>query len=75
MSIIKNIEMLYYKSSFYDHQSWTWQMDFFDVTVNFIIQKLKSKHPSLKKYTNWDNLVFLSLHIFWGKCVYFSVFE
>ena len=25
---------------------------FFDVIVNFIIQKLKSKYTSLKKYTN-----------------------
>ena len=25
---------------------------FFDIIVNFIIQKLKSKHTSLKKYTN-----------------------
>ena len=24
--------------------------------VNFIIQKLKSKHTSIKKYTNWDKL-------------------
>ena len=27
-------------------------MGFFDIIVNFIIQKLKSKHTSLKKYTN-----------------------
>ena len=35
----------------------------------FIIQKLKSKHTSLKKYTNWDKLTCLSLYIFllfWG---------
>ena len=28
-----------------------------------------------EKYTNWDNLVCLSLYIFWGKCVYFSIFK
>ena len=28
-----------------------------------------------EKYTNWHNLVCLSLYIFWGKCVYFSIFE
>ena len=28
-----------------------------------------------EKYTNWDNLVCLNLYIFWGKCVYFSIFE
>ena len=28
-----------------------------------------------EKYSNWDNLVCLSLYIFWGKCVYFSIFE
>ena len=39
------------------------------IIVNFIIQKLKSKHTSLKKYTNWDKLSCLSLYIFlsfWG---------
>ena len=44
-------------------------MDFFDIIVNFFIQKLKSKHTSLKKYTNWDKLSCLSLYIFlsfWG---------
>ena len=42
---------------------------FFDIIVNFIIQKLKSKHTSLKKYTNWNKLSCLSLYIFlsfWG---------
>ena len=29
--------------------------------VNFIIQKLKSKHTSLRKYTNWAKLVHFSL--------------
>ena len=34
---------------------------FFDIIVNFIIQKFKSKHTSVKKYTNWDKLtIFLS---------------
>ena len=28
-----------------------------------------------EKYTNWHKLVCLSLYIFWGKCVYFSIFE
>ena len=32
------------------------KMDSFDMTVNFVIQKLKSKHTSLKKYTNWDKV-------------------
>ena len=32
-----------------------------DIIVNFIIQKLKSKHTSLKKYTNWEQLSCLSL--------------
>ena len=32
--------------------------------MNFIIQKLKSKHTSLKKYKNWDKLSCLSLYIF-----------
>ena len=27
-----------------------------NIIVNFIIQKLKSKHTSLKKYTNWAKL-------------------
>ena len=31
-------------------------MFFFDIIVNFIIQKLKSKHTSVKKYTNWEKL-------------------
>ena len=35
-----------------------------NIIVNFIIQKLKSKHTSLKKYTNWDKLSCLSLYIF-----------
>ena len=34
---------------------------FFDIIVNFIIQKLKSKHASLTKYTNWANLIYFSL--------------
>ena len=34
---------------------------FFDIIVNFIIQKLKSKHTSLKKYTNWAKLIYFSL--------------
>ena len=38
---------------------------FFDIIVNFIIQKMKSKHTSLKKYTNWDNWV-------WNERKYFS---
>ena len=29
--------------------------------MNFIIQKLKSNHTSLKKYTNWAKLVYFSL--------------
>ena len=29
--------------------------------VNFTIQKLKSKHTSLKKYTNWAKLIYFSL--------------
>ena len=33
-------------------------MFFFDIIVNFIVQKLKSKHTSLKKYTNWAKLIF-----------------
>ena len=34
------------------------------IIVNFFIQKLKSKHTCLKKYTNWAKLIyFLS---FWG---------
>ena len=37
-----------------------------NIIVNFIIQKLKSKHTSLKKYTNWDKLCCLSLYIFEG---------
>ena len=36
----------------------------FDIIVNFIILKLKSKHTSLKKYTNCDKLSCLSLYIF-----------
>ena len=37
--------------------------------VYFIIQKLKSKHTSLKKYTNWAKLTEQNLYIFlsfWG---------
>ena len=30
--------------------------------MNFVIQKLKSKHTSLKKCTNWDKL---SMYVFW----------
>ena len=37
---------------------------FFDIIVNFIIQK--SKHTSLQKYTNWDKLSCLGLYISWG---------
>ena len=29
--------------------------------MNFIIQKLKSKHTFLKKYTNWAKLIYFSL--------------
>ena len=29
--------------------------------MTFIIQKLKSKHTSLKKYTNWAKLIYFSL--------------
>ena len=32
-----------------------------NIIMNFIIQKLKSKHTSLKKYTNWAKLVYFSL--------------
>ena len=32
-----------------------------NITVNFIIQKLKSQHTSFKKYTNWAKLVYFSL--------------
>ena len=28
-----------------------------NIIVNFIIQKLKSKRTSLKKYTNWAKLI------------------
>ena len=38
-------------------------MGFFDMNVNFIIQKLKSKHTSLKNYTNWAKLVHFSLFL------------
>ena len=31
------------------------------VLLNFIIQELKSKHTSLKKYTNWAQLIYFSL--------------
>ena len=31
------------------------------IIVNFIIQKLKSKQTSLKKYTNWAKLIYFSL--------------
>ena len=50
-------------------ESWKSQMDFFDIIVNFIIQKLKSKHTSFKKYKNWEKLSCLNLYIFlsfWG---------
>ena len=33
----------------------------FDIILNFIIQNLKSKHTSLKKYTNWAKLIYFSL--------------
>ena len=36
-------------------------MAFLCLTVNFIIQKLKSKHTSLKKYTSWAKLIYFSL--------------
>ena len=29
--------------------------------VNLIIKKLKSKHTSLKEYTNWAKLIYFSL--------------
>ena len=32
-----------------------------NIIKNFIIQKLKSKHTSLKKYTNWAKLIYFSL--------------
>ena len=45
-----------------------WMIKFTIMSKNpfgtFIIQKLKSKHTSLKKYTNWDKLSCLSLYIF-----------
>ena len=34
---------------------------FFDIIVNFIIQKLKNKPTSFKKYTNWAKLIYFSL--------------
>ena len=34
---------------------------FFYIIVNFIIQKLKSEHTSLKEYTNWAKLIHFSL--------------
>ena len=44
-----------------------------NIIVNFIIQKLKSKHTSLKQYTNWDKLSCFSLYIFWeNERKYFS---
>ena len=49
---------------------WKCQMDFFDTIVNFIIEISKSKHTSLKKYTNWDKLSSFSLYVFpslWAK--------
>jgi hypothetical protein len=49
------------------------QLYFFDIIVNFIVQTLKSKHTSLKKYTNSDKLSCLNFYIFWGnKRKYFS---
>ena len=33
------------------------------IIVNFIIQKLKSKHTSLKKYTNWAKLIHFSFFL------------
>ena len=41
--------------------------------LGFFLLSFPSKGE--KKYTNWDNLVCLSLYIVWGKCVYFSIFE
>ena len=35
----------------------------FTVIVNFITKKLKSKHTSLKKYTNWAKLVYFFLFL------------
>ena len=34
---------------------------FFYIIVNFMIQKLKSKHTSLKRYTNWAKRIYFSL--------------
>ena len=39
---------------FLNDESAKW--NFFDIIVNFNFQKLKNKHTSLKKYTNWDRL-------------------
>ena len=52
------------------------QLGIFFHTCNLGLKYVKNiSSRSLKKYTNWDNLVCLSLYIFWGKCVYFSIFE
>ena len=37
--------------------------------------RLRPEICSLEKCTNWDNLVCLSLYIFWGKCVYCLLFN
>ena len=45
---------------------WNSQLCQKNIIVNSIIQKLKSKHPSLKEYTNWDKLSCLRFYTFWG---------
>ena len=43
-------------------------MDFFDIIVNFIIQKLKNKYIYLKKYTHWAILGHVTQNLEFTSC-------
>ena len=54
---------IFFEGSVFTFQFWMikFTIMFFEIIVDFIIQKLKSKHNSLKKYTNWAKPTYFSL--------------
>ena len=53
--MVQNI-WVFYSHSLKTREKYTSFAQYVDIIVNFIIQKLKSKHTFLKKYTNWAKL-------------------
>ena len=57
--VLLSLYMFWGKCVYFSISEW-WNSQLFkkkNIIVKFIIQKLKSKHTSLKKYTNWAKLI------------------